>query len=147
MNWSFNRMDQRQSNAYNRPYAYGNRYGSQKNWGESRSNYFRQNGGRRSRVQLKTSEKHGCTYLTGWKVGKSGFRSFLVWPAKSPKHITSKSGKQYVTCSVTVVNKSTSTKSQSPAFWNVQTNKVICKELGLILDPNTGFISYIPRKK
>lgn len=103
------------------------------------------NGKRRS--QCKLLDKGNVVYITGWKVGKrAGFRTFFIAPAKHQRTIVSKSGNTWLTCRVSVENKTFGSTGLFPAFWNKSNNKVICKSLGLIFNPVTGYISYIPNK-
>lgn len=146
-------MAYNQNRSYNfSPYAHvqqGQRFGQSMAF-----NNFKRSGGSgwnakpARRSQCKTITKGNTLYVTGWKVGrKAGFRTFFVAPAKSGKTVTSKSGKVWHACRVTVVNKTHGSNGLFPAWIDEATKKVFIKDLGLMLNPNTGFISYIPRKK
>lgn len=103
------------------------------------------NGKRRS--SCRKIEKGSVVYLTGWKNGrKAGFRSFFVAPAANPKTKVSGSGKTWVSCRVIVENKTHGSQGMFAGWWHKETSRVFCKQLGLMLNPNTGFISYLPRK-
>jgi len=104
------------------------------------------------RSHCKTIVKDGVLYVTGWKVGsKAGFRTFFVAPAKNQRKIMSKknpgTATQWLTCRVSVMNKTHGSNGLFPAMIHEVTHKVFIKDLGIMLNPNTGYISYIPRKK
>lgn len=124
-----------------------NRGGYKKSYGKKD---FKSDGKRRS--HCRTIVKDGVLYVTGWKVGKqSGFRTFFVAPAKSPKVRTSKrenGGKEieWHSCRVTVVNKTHNTKGLFPGWIDAATKRVFVSELNLLINPQTGFISYLEGK-
>lgn len=99
------------------------------------------------RSHCKLSPKGDIVYVTGWKVGKrAGFRTFLVSPSKSGFKTTSKSGKVWHGCRVKVVNKTHGSSGIFPGLIEEATKKVFIRDLGIMMNPNTGFISYIPKK-
>ena len=103
------------------------------------------NGKRRS--QCRKIEKDGVLYVTGWKIGKrAGFRTFFVAPAKSPVRKVSKSGRVWLSCRVEVVNKTMGIKSLFPGWIEESSKRVFVKSIGIMLNPNSGFISYLPKK-
>jgi hypothetical protein len=125
---------------YNNDFSYGrSRYGASPSY----------NGKRRSSCKVIT--KNGVSYVTGWKIGrKAGFRTFFVSPAKNQKRIYSKkdgSATPWMTAKCEVVNKTQATKSLFPAMIHEKSLKVFILSLGIMINPNTGFISYIPKKK
>jgi len=116
-----------------------------------RSNYSRSNYNGKRRSSCKTITKNGVTYVTGWKIGrKAGFRTFFVSPAKNQKNIYSKkdgSKTPWLTAKCEVVNKTHGTKSLFPALIHEKSLKVFILSLNIMINPNTGFISYIPKKR
>lgn len=137
--------------------SYGNNFSYAGRGGFSRAPFRQNSGGFRGnfsgkrRSSCKTITKNGVTYVTGWKVGrKAGFRTFFVSPAKNQRNIISKkdgSRTQWLTAKCEVVNKTQGTKSLFPAMIHEKSLKVFILSLGIMINPNTGFISYIPRKR
>lgn len=120
----------------------GNRRTSDYNPYNRSDNY---SGKRRS--QVKKLIKGDILYLSGWKIGsKAGFRTFFVAPAKSPKTRVSKSGKNWVSCRVSVTNKTHGTNGIFAGWMDTANHRVFVRELGLMLNPQTGFISYLSKK-
>jgi len=127
------------------PYRQG--YYPKRNGGYNRSSNY--NGKRRS--SCKTITKNGVTYVTGWKMGrKAGFRAFFVSPAKNQRNIISRkdgSTTPWLTAKCEITNKTYGSKALFPAMIHEKSLKVFILSLNIMLNPNTGFISYIPKKK
>lgn len=117
-------------------------YNSNRNGGNFQPSY---NGKRKSHV--KKIVKDGVLYLSGWKAGKrAGFRAFFISPAKNPVRKVSKTNKVWLSCKVSVENRTHGTTGLFPAWINEATHDVFCKGLGLMFRPSTGFISYMQKK-
>jgi len=138
-------------NNYNNGYGY-RRYRSYSRYGNYGNRQYNRGGSGRRRSMCKTQQSKkdpSHTLVTGWKVGKAGFRSFVVGAARNQRNFLRKDGSKspWRNAWMIVTNKTANTKSTFPCFIHESSYKVICKQAGLILNPQTGFISYIPRKR
>lgn len=146
----------RYSNNYRNSKKQNMSYGSYNNdFSYRRSSYganAQYSGKRRSHCKLVKGRKNpNETYVTGWKIGsKAGFRTFFVSPAKNQHNIVSRKTGQVTpwrTAKCEVINKTNGTKSLFPAMIHEQSLKVFILQLGIMLNPNTGFISYVNKNK
>ena len=139
---------------YNNDFSYQRSrvYNPYRNYNGGGRRQFSKNatGKRRSMCKVQPSKKDPNHMLvTGWKVGKAGFRAFTVGAAKNQRNFTRRDGSRspWRNAWMIVTNKTSQSKATFPCFIHETTYKVICKQAGIILNPQTGFISYIPRKK
>lgn len=97
-------------------------------------------------------DKNKKVFTRGWKATKTnGLTSFFCSSTKYSKEVVSEATKTpWLTgISVKVSNRKNFTESLHWGIMNIQNGKVICKELGIVLNPkapNGGVVAYIGTK-
>lgn len=121
--------------------------GFTKNWSGGNSSHYPN-----AQEQVRQVKKHsGCTagvigkgeyqgkrYLSGWKYSKrDGMVSFLAVPYNKSTEHRSETGKVWIPYMVKVQPKMQKEYIVS-GLYDVQTNRVIIKELGIVMNPKGG---------
>lgn len=128
---------------YNNGYGggYNRQYGSPKgNYSQSRYDSNRPsygNGQARKKSGAKSGvNKSGGKWVSGWNKSKGGLVSFLAFQYRGTSVHESKSGRMWENWVVKVENKTMKTAPRIiPCLYDPVANKVIIKELGMVLNP------------
>lgn len=107
---------------------------------------FRQQPKKRSGAKAGT-DKHGQMYVRGWNVSRrEGLRTFLAVPYKKSKQVKSKSGLTWVNVMVKIQRQGSPEHIVS-GLYNVETRRVIIRELQMVINPSKNYCgTYIRRK-
>lgn len=148
-NFSFQRSGgaSYQSSPYARPSSnrgFGN--WKKSSYGNNRSGNWQRPASGKPRSKCREIVKGNVLYITGWKATRRGLLSIFVAPPKHDKTVTSKNGRVWKTCRVSVTNINAGSKSLFPGFIDPNTHKVFVKELRMLINPQSGFISFLPKK-
>ena len=84
----------------------------------------------------KFGEKNGTMYVNAWKKSKRGFLTLFAWPYNKSQVKESKSGKEWISMFVTIVNKDTLNVTRTSGMYDIQRKRLYLKEFNMIVTRN-----------
>lgn len=140
-----------QNRNYNNRGGYNNRYGG----GGGNYNNYNRGGNYNNGGNDRQKKKSGCTsgltrtnkpYVRGWKYDRThGLRAFIAGPNAKSHVSQSQSGRDWVNWTAKVTGPNG--VELYNALFDVANNKVIIKDLGIVMNPKTNYVGPYFRRK
>lgn len=119
------------------------------NWNNNRNDYGRNqrsfgNGYRQQKPKKSRSgassgtDKNGKPYVNGWRVSRRhGLIAYFASPYKDTQEIKSGTGRIWHTWILKITIRETGEESVRPCLYDPQSRRVFCKDLNVLLSPQT----------